>query len=295
MKNSDLAHIIHYYFKKLINYSDQMKKGFSKEAIHLFRVNVKKLRAFLRMIRTATEEPHQLKFPRRFKKMYSMTGKIRDRQLCLERIQDNKKVGDSRRGSKIHSLEKEIKELTGKRSDFLTKKEFEEIEQGIIDLLPRDWNDAVIKSFFQQKLKIINGVFVKGDYKDAELHNVRKNIKDIIYIMRIYRDDLKTPLPFDFWNEAELKKAESFSHKLGLFNDACIALSFLALAQIKKAETAEWEHLQGMRRQWLAEKRKLKKEVLDIYDSNHEEALFGHFPCPTIRPMQLATQKANYP
>ena len=214
MKNSDLAHIIHYYFKRLINYSEQMKKGFSREAIHLFRVDVKKLRAFLRMIRSKAEEPQQLKFPHRFKKMYSMTGKIRDRQLCLKRIQENKTIGNSRLGNKVHSLEKEIKELSGKKSEFLTKKEFEEIEQGIIKLLPMTWEDAVIESFFQQKLKIINGVFVKGDYKDTELHNVRKSIKDIIYIMRIYRDDLKAPLSLRFWNEAELKKAESFSHKL---------------------------------------------------------------------------------
>jgi CHAD domain-containing protein len=260
-----------------------MKKGFSKEVIHLFRVDTKKLRALLRMIRTATEEPHQLKFPRRFKKMYSMTGKIRDRQLCLKRIRENKKVDDSRLRNKVHSMEKEIQELAGKRNDFLTKKEFEEIEENMIKRLPIVWKDAVIRNFFQQKLHVINEVAGKGEYKDKELHNIRKSIKDIIYIMRIYRDDLKMPFPFPFWNEAELKKAEGFSHKLGLFNDTCIALSFLAPSQIRKTETAEREHLQLLRRQWLAGKRKLKKEILDIYNSNYKDALFGHFPGGTIR------------
>ena len=74
----DLAtYIIHYYFKRLKK--DPITIGFDEKTIHLFRVDVKKLRAFLRMIRHGTEEHEHLKFPRKFKKMYSLTGKIRDR------------------------------------------------------------------------------------------------------------------------------------------------------------------------------------------------------------------------
>jgi len=263
MKNSEPVHIIHCYFERLIKYAEQMKKGFQEEAIHLFRVEVKKLRAFMRMMRPAAEVQDQLKFPRKFKKMYSLTGNIRDRQLCLKRIKEHNKAKDSRFENKVHTLEKEIKELAEKRDYFLTKKEFEEIEENIIKQVPVVSEDALIKKFFEQKLNVINKVISKGDYKDKELHSIRKSVKDIIYIMRIFRDDLKGPLPFPFWNEAELKKAENLSHTLGLFNDACIALSFLEPAQIKKAGTGEKEHLQSVRRKWLGEKQKLKKEILN--------------------------------
>lgn len=240
-----------------------MKKGFNEKAIHLFRVDVKKLRAFLRMIRPVAEEPDQLKFTGKFKKLYSLTGKIRDRQLCLKRIKEYNKARDNKLRNKIYVLEKEIEEFAEKRDDFLTKREFAEIEEKIIKQIPVISGDVFMKNFFQQRLNVINEIVSKGEFKDKELHSIRKSIKDIIYITRIFRDGLKAPRPFPFWNETELKKAENLSHTLGLFNDACIALSFLVPADIKKADTGEKEHLQSVRRQWLAEKQKLKKDILN--------------------------------
>ena len=80
--------------------------------------------------------------------------------------------------------------------------------------------------------------------------------------MSIFRDDIKTLLPFSFWNKKEVNAAENLSHTLGLFNDACIALSFLIPADIKKDDHGEKDHLLAIRRKWLGEKRKLKEEIL---------------------------------
>ena len=263
MKYSEPGHIIHYYFNRLCKYAEQMKHGFSEETIHLFRVDVKKLRAYLRMMRPGSEEPERLKFSRRFKKMYSLTGKIRDRQLCLNRIRALDKTIHRGLQNKIDHLEKEIKKLSEKEDELLNKKELMEIEEKIMKHVPVVLEQTLIQAFFQQHLNVIDEVLSKRDFTDKALHSIRKSIKDIIYITRMFRDDLKTPLPFLFWNEDELKKAENLSHKLGLFNDACIALSFLLPADIKKTDTEEREHLQSVRRKWLHEKQRLKKEILD--------------------------------
>jgi len=204
-------------------------------------------------------------------------GKIRDRQLCLKRIKQNERADDGRFRNEVHSLEKKIKELEEKRSGFLTKNEFEAIEEDIIKVLPIASADVLVSGFFKQKLNVINKIASKSELSDQELHNVRKAIKDIIYITRIYRDDLNMPLPFPFWNEAELQMAESFSHKLGLFNDTCIALSFLASPEINKTKMPAHEHLQVMRRRWLSEKRKLKKRILELYNSSYKSILFDDF------------------
>ncbi|HEY6504891.1 MAG TPA: CHAD domain-containing protein [Chitinophagaceae bacterium] len=263
MENRELRHIVHYYFKRLNKNAERMKRDFNEEAIHLFRVDVKKLRAFLRLMRPAAKEPGQLKFPTKFKKLYSLAGKIRDRQLYLERIRQYNKAGNGRSRNKIYVLQKEIKELANKRDDFPAKKEFKETEDKLIQQLPVNAEDVLLKNFFQQKLTVISEVVSKGDYKEKELHSIRKSLKDIIYVTRILRDDLKIPVPFSWWDESELKKAENLSHTLGLFNDACIALAFLPPADIKKSGPGEREHLQALRRKWLAEKRKLKKEALN--------------------------------
>lgn len=262
MKNNKPAYIIHYYFKRLKHYAKQIKNDFNEETIHLFRVDVKKLRAFLRMMRIGTEHPDRLKFPYEFKKMYSSAGKIRDRQLLLKRILEYNSTRDRRFQNKISGIEEEIKEIEEAKNKFLNEKEFIEIEKKIIKELPDIFTNDLVRSFFLKKLEAIREIISQKNYKDKELHNIRKNIKDIIYIIRIFRDDIKAPLPFLFWDKNEVKKAEDISHTLGLFNDVCIALSFLKPADIKETESAENKHLVSMRRKWLAEKRVLKKMIL---------------------------------
>ncbi|MDP4261291.1 MAG: CHAD domain-containing protein [Bacteroidota bacterium] len=262
MKKMEPGHIIHYYFKRLDKYMEKMKKDFNEESIHLFRVEVKKLRAFLRMLRPGMEDPGLLKFPRPFKKMYAIAGKIRDRQLCLKRMNEYDQGNDNRSMDTIQGWEKEIEELTGKKDDFLSKGELAEVEEKIIKQVPVIVGDALLKNFFSQKLGAIRQVISGGRYRDAELHSIRKSIKDITYINGIFRDDFKTPLPFLRWNKSEVKKAEDLAHTLGLFNDSCIALSFLMPADIKKASTGKKKYLLSVRQKWLTEKRKLKKEIL---------------------------------
>lgn len=257
------GHIIYYYFKRLNKNARVIERDFSEEAIHLFRVDVKKLRAFLRMLRLEAEDPGELKFSPEFKKMYSLTGKIRDRQLLLKRLAKINNKKDNRLDKTISLFEQELEELIKKKEEILSKKEFAEIEEKIEKHLPSKADDALIKKFFLQKSGVIKEIISKADYKDLQLHNLRKNIKDIIYIISIFRDDLKNPLSFLFWDKAELKLAEDLSHILGLFNDTYIALSFLKPADIKKGDTVEKEFLLLLRRQWLAEKLKLKKEILN--------------------------------
>ncbi len=262
MKNEP-GHIIHYYFKRLNKNARGIEKDFNEETIHLFRVDVKKLRAFLRMMRLEAEEPGELKFPPDFKKMYSLTGKIRDRQLYQKRLTESNKTRGNRLRNKISSLKKELAELMKKQNEILTKKEFADIEEKMIKVLHGKVSATLVKKFFLQKLSISKEIIAKADYKDKELHSLRKCFKDIIYIIRIFRDNIKKLLPFIFWDKAELKKTEDLSHTLGLFNDSYIALSFLSPADIRKTETAEKELLLLLRRQWLADKLKQKKEILN--------------------------------
>lgn len=250
MKKFDDSYIIHFYFKKLKRYSEQVKKNFDKKAIHLFRVTVKKLRAYLRMQRLKATHPGELKFPSHFKKLYSLMGKIRDRQLYLERI---KKVGLF---NEVTDLEKEINKLRSQKKYFLNKNQFDEIEKRIVRYLPPQSNSNNIEEFILQKTRNIQAILSKKNYSDKDLHNIRKNIKDIIYIIKLLPNDVKFSLPAVPWNEDQLKDAESFAQLLGLFNDSCIELSFSKPATNKNTTAS-------IRHELLAQKRKLKKDILN--------------------------------
>lgn len=259
MKNRDARYIIRLYFKKLEKYAGQVKRNFSEESIHLFRINVKKLRAFLRMMRLEAKDPGALKFPPHFKKIYSYMGNIRDRQLYLGYIKKNSLFKE------VPVLEKEIEELKKEKEIFISKKEFNDIEEKIKESLPHHEDPELPGKFFLQKINSIRSILAKEGYADKELHSIRKNIKDIIYIITIYKVDLKKPFPF--WQEIQLEKAENFSHLLGLFNDTCIRLSFIKTGNSKKTSEKEKQQFSFVRLGLLAEKRRLKKEIKDELSS----------------------------
>ena len=101
----------------------------------------------------------------------------------------------------------------------------------------------------------------KNKYGDKDLHQIRKGFKDIIYVTAIAKDfNEYSSVPS--WAKENLKKADAIAHELGSFNDAGIALTFLPPREIRKADPGEANHLWAIRRRWLAEKRKLKKEIL---------------------------------
>ena len=92
-----------------------MKKRFTEHAIHLFRIDFKKLRAFVRLLRAASPRAEQLKIPHRFKKMYSIAGNIRDVQLTTKLLRKNISIEGRKLSRKIHSLEHRIKHFAAKK------------------------------------------------------------------------------------------------------------------------------------------------------------------------------------
>ena len=251
--------IIRHCFKRLYKHGAEIKKGYAEEAIHQFRVDYKKLRAFLRMVMLKMAEPRDLMIPHPLKKMYATSGEVRDRQLCIKRIKADRQAGGTVQG-KTRQLKGEIKQLSAKE-DFLSKKEFDGIETNMIRNLPAVLPIELIKDFVGQKLTAINGIIDQNKYGDKDLHDIRKGFKDIILVAAIAKD-FKENAAVPSWTKDNLKKADAMAHELGSFNDAGIALAFLLPRDIKKAGIEEGKHLWAIRRRWLAEKRKLKKEIL---------------------------------
>ena len=56
MEHKEIEQIIKKYFKKLHHLLGQIEKDFDPEAIHHFRVQVKKLRALLRLLATELQD-----------------------------------------------------------------------------------------------------------------------------------------------------------------------------------------------------------------------------------------------
>src|SRR4051812_45697644 len=83
-----LENIIHLYHSKLAASSRNLKKKAGKGDIHRFRTDIKKLRAFYRLLSLGAGEGKGLQLPRHLKKMYAAVGRIRELQLQIKSVKD---------------------------------------------------------------------------------------------------------------------------------------------------------------------------------------------------------------
>ena len=88
MNQEQIKHIINNHYRKLKKHIKKVSEDFDVEAIHQFRVEYKKLWAFLRMISQQQETAGEINVSKKLKKGYNISGSIRDLQLQQQRITD---------------------------------------------------------------------------------------------------------------------------------------------------------------------------------------------------------------
>ena len=79
-------HIVKNYYRKLKKELGKVPRSFDTETIHQFRVEYKKLRAFLRMLSVQPVKEKKLKISKKIKTYYRLCGLLRDLQLQQKRI-----------------------------------------------------------------------------------------------------------------------------------------------------------------------------------------------------------------
>jgi CHAD domain-containing protein len=94
---------------------------------------------------------------------------------------------------------------------------------------------------------------------ENDLHSVRKQLKDVIYTIRIFENDLGIPFPVNGWNEKTLSEMAS---QLGDFNDRCIAISLLQSGYSDEVAENEKNVLQQLQNNWLQQKNAFQQQLL---------------------------------
>ena len=213
------------------------------------------------MLSLGLKKEDALKLPPKIKKMYRYAGKVRDRQLHHKRM----KAAIKKNEPQFAEIKIVWKDVAGKKkkreNTWLSGKDFLAAELKLKKNLPNEMESAAIHAFFNLKLDHILSLANKGSFTDEELHSTRKSLKDIIYIIKLYHSEMKVKLPFIFWKKDQEEVAEQLAHELGTFNDLCMDLSFLKKAK-KMNNDSERKAMQSLRNIWLAEKRKLKKQIV---------------------------------
>jgi len=217
-----------HYYSRLAGFAAGMEHHYKKSSIHQFRVDIKKLRAFYRLLSLQTGEAQALKLPRKLKKMYRDLGKIRDLQQHKESIASwSRKIGIDAPGHLLAQLKHQLKKQSAKKRVVLPEKYFLRQAEKTNQQLPEQFSMETLQSFFRQKKEAIRVIIERGRFEDDELHTIRKSIKDMLYVSAIYTDDLKSALPLLFLQAGETEKMDILAQDIGKYNDAGNSLAWL--------------------------------------------------------------------
>jgi CHAD domain-containing protein len=240
--------IIHARFQSLEVHYKGMRNDLAPHHIHQFRVEIKKLRAFLRLLQTTDEE---IKIPEPLKKVYKAAGMVRDLQLHQQHIKEISDKFTIPAGFYIAGLDKQIADaitnLKAAMHPGLPGRAMKEIEKHI----PKKITNDSIEGFYNKKMGSIHDISHTVIIHDDQFHNVRKNIKDLLYNSKTFQKDLSQRIPVRGWKKKKEKHLADLAEELGKFQDC----------------NAELAHLQGSQRKTAGEKKLIeilnhKKEKL---------------------------------
>jgi len=261
MLKNDIKVIIQQFFKRLNISMTLIKKDFDSAAIHDFRVDVKKLRSFIKLLALEPKAAKDLMLPPGIKKLYTLCGKIRDIQLQQLRMKEAFK--DYNQLDEYENLlNNEMNRWMKKVNIALRYRPLLDAEQKLPGNLPDRLSRGSIQQFFKQKKENMCTIISVGFFIDDELHSIRKNIKDIIYINKLLVGNVGMPVKAMQWDKAEIKRAELLAQELGRYNDYCFALSFLKSDRLKTIKSKERKSIQIIRKEWKLEKRLKRKEII---------------------------------
>jgi CHAD domain-containing protein len=268
MKREALEQVVDKHISNIEKHSNKLPGSFNEEDIHDLRVNYKKVRAFLRLLQVEKGAGH-LHVPDKLRSLYHHCGTVRDWQLFLHEIRDQglaEKLPDC-----MHHWRKKLFTYKEQAVHAIEIMHFKRMLHGIIKELPRQLQEDTVKQFMHQKVAAIHLLLLAAD-NEKDLHSIRKQIKDIIYCIRIFEKDWGIPFPFPgFMSDQELNELAT---KLGNFNDQCLAISLLQPSYINKCNYEKQHILSNLQMNWLHQKEVRQQQLLYEVQELHMEHAF---------------------
>jgi CHAD domain-containing protein len=220
MKQKKIKGVVKGKVKDIAQLAKKVGADFDKKTIHDFRVAVKTLRSFLRLLRMQYETDSP-KIPEKFKRLYHITGAIRDAQLELEKILEHNLPFPAY----LNNLHQLIQNREREWKEHYSKKMIRTLDEKLTRLKYEPLPPAALVSFFNNRLAAIDELSKIQFPSDTEVHKVRKLVKDILYNIKIAKE----------WKAAREqiqnlpeKKLNDIADAIGDYNDERIMAEHLS-------------------------------------------------------------------
>jgi CHAD domain-containing protein len=185
MKSDEIISARYKIFKKLKKHYSNSFEDFKLEEIHGFRLEVKKLRAFIRLLNTKIPEEKKIKIGGKIKSFYNTVGNIRNLQLHQKRVIY---ICDEMLLEKavlyLQFLHNEENKQKKKAAGIADKISYNKFRKKIIDLVPDKLLAKSVQAFVIQKQHTLLELLFLQNYSDEALHEIRKVLKDLLYDLK---------------------------------------------------------------------------------------------------------------
>ena len=254
MKQKLITSVIKKRFSNIQEYIRQMLADFDEEAIHDFRTEIKKLRAFLRLLNTA-DNKNPLSISKTMKVYYWYAGSIRNLQLNIKSINETE---GNKPSVYLQNVKKEIESLKGALRSLHAPSNFDDPKKVIRNWTAKPGKPSV-KKFVYQKVDEFSHLLTLMK-QDEILHAIRKLLKDLLYNWK-YIKQYASLLPAAI---SVKKQIEELTDVLGEFCDRITGIHLLETYLFAAPNSADKEILEKVISKWDAEKNEFRLKVYSM-------------------------------
>ena len=263
MNKKQIRHIVHSFYKKLKKRLTLISPGFDTEAIHQYRVQYKKLRAFLRLL-SVQNKKGKVKIHKKLNNIYRCTGALRDLQLLEEKLSLLSFPTDRSLQIFMNIIRVEIKKIKKQFALTAKKKIITLASNKTVNDLPRNCTYTHFKKFAAQNWDEINGVISLHQFNDRQIHTVRKNLKDLSYNLKYFKRSTTSILSPGNWNTSSIRSIETLMVELGNFQDNVKAIDLLTRLNTAYGAAKSYQLWQKVLLAWQREKQHRRQIVVHL-------------------------------
>jgi CHAD domain-containing protein len=253
-KKEKLHRTVEHRFDKTETALKKITEDFTEDNIHDFRVEIKKLKAFVRLMGYGIPGNAEPKFPKPLNKFYKALGSLREWQIQKTKIL--KAAGEMQySGPQLYVQKIDRKMAASNQKAITLMKKIPDIKKMMEKIHIRDSEEpgaASMVGFIHSRIQRVKEILHSGKKDDESMHEIRKKIKDIQYILSGVGKSGEIEE-----HSSTLASVQDVSALLGDYHDLCVSVALLKkeLNSIPK-ETSEKKLLLRLEAQWLDEKQK---------------------------------------
>jgi hypothetical protein len=233
------------------------------EEIRVFRIKIKKLGAFLRLMNGAKGHGHAAKLPPKMVKIYQLLGAVRTVQLQQSYVQ---KTGSGQPGSPdtyLAYLDDQLQQYSAEVLQQLKGlKPLKKAAEKILKLLPKQISRAAILQFIHLEGDALAELFTPVFPSDKSFHEARKLLMNLLHISPYLDMQIKEISPYTAL--ATYEDIRELTVLLGDFQELHTVIDSLRAAVSKiEIEDSEKNLLRGLEVLWIKDRESLRGRIYD--------------------------------